>query len=363
MDTNPHLWTFLIDAPLSLALPKSNQLPLSIIEFGDSPSWTGNRFQVIMSIPLRIRSLTLEHMTIPNITALLDAAQPPPFPALHHLNLINVQMERLQWQTILQACPVLDHLQFNNLQLSNQQNTPTSLIGLPESMQLECVVSLPQTRGWGKKFGLQWTQLQKVALDITYELKEFPPTLHRHAVEWIKHWSSQVNRDATGSLGMQMVVVLHAPVPAILAGPHGTLVTSSVEVAFTTDPRLAFKLQTRSHLRDGVEPSDWHIFPSLFQQFDGTTHLVIHPAESKTFKDFNPSLFVEMTHPTTVTIKAPKNAIANEKRGNWLRSLWKAHLQGVGWNEVSTIACEASDLDLEVWVREQCEAAEEEIGE
>lgn len=174
VDNTPSLWTNLANAPLPLAIAKSAELLLLITERGIGDHLTRgvtkqDRLATISTVSYWISKLSLKLFTFLDLTFLLppNMTPAPSFPQLHILYLIEVGLTRQQWRLLMNGCPVLQTLGFQNL-LGDFAGDyePMAQVTISEHTVLICTVKAHQARSWGLMFGLQWMQLQRVVLQV-----------------------------------------------------------------------------------------------------------------------------------------------------------------------------------------------------
>ncbi|KAG9040955.1 hypothetical protein FS837_012908 [Tulasnella sp. UAMH 9824] len=365
VDDTPTLWTSLINAPLALAFANSKELRLRVTETGrgshvTSPERKFKRLRQISSVAHRIATLNLQWFSPTDLVGLLSPVNItfPIFPLLSVLLLANIALTREQWQRLLEASHGLQSLGFHYLsgELADQ-TAPMDSLALPVLTKLACTIDLIQLAGFETIFGVQWSQLRNVLLQVECSSGRTAIRLHAWILPWAMHWLDQgIRRSMTTRMRLK------PPTP----NAHQSVEPSSIgEISgfFDDDPTIRFELITVSRITNGIHPSLWHQSPLLNEALlPGQTHLLIHPAHRLSMRGFNPKLLVKGTKPSTVTIGDPAHPLAPVERGNWLRRLWKARIQGKGWGNIESIQTEGSDPATELWVAHQCTWGQEDAN-
>lgn len=357
VDTTCHLWTDLVNAPLALALPKSQHLQLKVTEQGawiqgaTVEGWT-QRMVALSTAADRIRWLSLSYLQSTTISPLLTPSSHgnTNFPSLQVLKLSKIELTRNQWHSLIQACHNLLHLDLRHLEGDfSGEYQPMEIVPLPTTASLHCTITGRHSLHYGLMFGVKWTKLHRVELDVECEDDEIALARHQDAVHWAQRWQNVIQSKENRLASMTATVRLYAPEAGFT--PTGRPnVTSSIGISCAEHKQLRFKLVTWSVSSNGIPPASWHQFPSLVAPITGHTNLVIHPAHQVSMASFNPQAFVQSTRPTNIIIGRATHNLAPAERGNWLQTLWALiwwpHIKGI-WTE------EGEAGDTSEWVKQQ----------
>lgn len=363
-DQAPHLWTNLYNAPLKMALERSQSLPLKITEnsSGHHPAFVPRRqerLDLLRSVATRIKSLTLIGLNTNDIAPLLKQNTALTLPMLRSLELRQVELTRDQWQRLIRPMKALQHLAFEDIWGElDEYFEGMELLGDFEHTAVIASLSYYQAEWGGLMFGLQWSRIRSVSLTVN-DLGRFPQDLHSYANVWARSWHER--RSSAGATSTMKTTITIRALSDESHEEAQTHITSTAAIQCEEDPSLHFKLTTTSRTRNGVHLASWPFFPTLQTPPNGSTHLVIHPASGNIMQKLEPNVFVRLTQPSTVAIGDSVHPFPLEKRGNWLRRLWGAHLRSKGWFNVEEIQCETDEEGVLKWVKEQCKSAKQDV--